>query len=267
MSLITMCCHDTIENGRGEYTRQTLDCLFETVDHSKHRIIIVDNNSCSATKDMLYHFAVTKRGDYYHTGFNNRTVITLGTNIGTSRGLNQAWQYRQPGEHVIKIDNDVVIHSKTWIEEMEEAIERKPDIGILGLKRKDIIQTTWHPDPTYRSSLVMLPHEPGQRWINFEQTADVIGTCTMFNHRLLDKVGYSWQPGLYGFEDVLFCHRSHLAGFVNGFLNHINMDHIDRGGNGYIDWKQKVSGEKVEEMIQVFRDYVSGKRPIYEPFY
>jgi GT2 family glycosyltransferase len=237
-----MAVHDTDDNGRSKYTERTLDSLLDTVDFRKHRLIISDNGSCAKTHE------------HYRE-------------LGTSRALNRAWILREPKEHVIKIDNDVVIHSKGWIEELEEAISRKPDIGIIGLKRKDIIQTTWHPDPQYRSTLIMLPHEAGQRWITFEQTPDVIGTCTMFNYALLDKVGFSWQPGLYGFEDVLFCHRSHLAGFCNGFLNHINIDHIDEGQNEYIDWKHKISGEKVDEMIAVFRSYVKGTRSIYEPFY
>lgn len=258
MALITMCCHDTEENGRTEYTRQTIACLLQTVDFNKHRLIIIDNASCEATKELLFQTLLNG---------NNISIITNEENLGTSRGLNRAWKDRKPNEYVIKIDNDVVIHSNTWVEELEEAIERMPTIGILGLKRKDIIQTTWHTDPQYRSEYVMLPHEPGQRWICYERTPDVIGTCTMFNWRLLDKVGFSYQPSRYGFEDVLFCHRSHLAGFSNGFLSHINIDHIDVGGNEYIHWKQKESGEKVDEMIAVFKDYVSGKRPIYEPFY
>jgi GT2 family glycosyltransferase len=266
MSLITMAVHDTDDNGRSKYTERTLDSLLDTVDFRKHRLIISDNGSCAKTHEHYREF-----GAIFDTMYKGRTrepmVIYNNENLGTSRALNRAWILREPKEHVIKIDNDVVIHSKGWIEELEEAISRKPDIGIIGLKRKDIIQTTWHPDPQYRSTLIMLPHEAGQRWITFEQTPDVIGTCTMFNYALLDKVGFSWQPGLYGFEDVLFCHRSHLAGFCNGFLNHINIDHIDEGQNEYIDWKHKISGEKVDEMIAVFRSYVSGKRSIYEPFY
>lgn len=276
MSLISMAVHDTDENKRTELTRQTIECLTKSVDWNNHRLIIIDNDSCKKTRDLLrnlLHLSETnatgnvgpriKDGNYK----SKLHIIPTPENIGTSRALNLAWKERKPGEHVIKIDNDVIIHSDTWVEEMEEAITRDPKIGIIGLKRKDIIQTTWHPDPEYRSELIMLPHEPGQRWICIEKTQDIIGTCTMFNSALLDKVGYSYQPGLYGYEDVLISHRSRLAGFYNCFLNHINIDHIDQGGTLYMDWKQKHSSEHTDEMIKIYQQYLCGERSIYEPFY
>lgn len=256
MALLGMAVYSTAENKKDDCLHKTLSSLSETVDWKRHRLMLSVNAFTDTTLDLLK----------YYSWIIEEVIFNEG-NIGTSRALNRVWRKRKPDEHCIKIDDDVVIHSAGWVEEMEEAIRRMPTIGILGLKRKDVIQSTWHPDPNYRSKLIMLPHEPGERWITFEQTSDIIGTCTLFNSALMDKTGYSWQPGLYGFEDVLHCHRSHLAGFVNGFLNHINIDHIDPGGNEYTTWKEKASGEKVQEMIAVFRDYVSGKRSIYEPFY
>jgi GT2 family glycosyltransferase len=260
MALIAMAVHDTEENGRSEYTRLTLESLAKTVDWNKHRLFIIDNNSCGITNKIYFDF-----------GENNKNIkfILLGNyeNIGTAEAINLAWQHRLPGEHCIKMDNDVVINQVGWVDEMVEAIEREPLIGIVGLKRKDIIQTTWHPDPNYRSELIMLPHEPGQRWINIEKTNDIIGTCIMFNSSLLDKIGYLFQPGLYGYDDVLASHRSHLAGFMNCFLNHIDIDHIDTKAGSYQDWKHKHSGEHTAEMIKIFREYVNGERSIYyNPF-
>lgn len=264
MALITMAVHDTESNGRSALTERALDSLFSTVDFNTHKLIIVDNGSCQDTIGIykhLHHWFMRKEWE------DNVRIIYLPENLGTSRALNRAWQLRCPGEHVVKIDNDVVIHSRGWVEEMIETIARMPSIGILGLKRKDIIQTTWHPDLEFRTELIMLPHEPGQRWITLEKSSDVIGTCTMFNSALLDKVGYSFQPGVYGYEDTLFCRRAHLAGFITGFISHINIDHIDPGGNEYIHWKQKHAGEHTDEMIRIFREYLSGARSIYQEFY
>lgn len=261
MSLISMAVHDTEENGRTKYTEKTLYSLLVTVDFTKHKLVISDNGSCKKTLDLYDDFIK------YFTGYTRPNYIFNNENIGTSEAINKAWKLRTLGEHCIKIDNDVVIHSSGWIEEMEEAIARDPQIGIIGLKRKDIIQSTWHPDPNFKSELIMLPHEPGQRWINVERTNDIIGTCTMFNSALLDKVGYSKQPGLYGYEDVLFCHRSHIAGFYNCFLNHIEIDHIDEGGGEYQHWKEKHAGEHTAKMIEVFKGYYDNPETIYyNPF-
>lgn len=257
MSLICMAVFDTVENKRTELTKQTLDSLCDTVNFDKHRIIIIDNDSCGDTKYWLRTYKE----------FTNFQIITLSENVGTSRAINLALAQRQPCEHAIKIDNDVVIHQSGWVEQMEQAIAADPQIGIIGLKRKDIMQTPWHPDPNFRSELIMLPHNNGERWQVIERTADIIGTCTMYNSALIDKVGYSKQVNHYGYDDVLYCHRSHLAGFYNCFLPHIEIDHIDPGNTPYQHWKEKVSGEDTAAMIELFKSYVDGTRPIYEPFY
>lgn len=253
-----MAVYDTEENKRTELTEKTLLSLRDTVDLDKHRLIIIDNNSCQNTK-VLYKSLANKMG--------RAIVIEMPENVGTSRAINQAWKYRQEDEHAIKMDNDVVINQSGWVEQLEHAIERDSTIGIIGLKRKDVIQSPWHPDPSYKSELVMLPHVNGEKWVIVERTADIIGTCTMFNSALLNKVGYSYQPGLYGYEDVLFCHRSHLAGFYNCFLPHIDIDHIDPGNTVYQPWKEKHAGEYTQQMIEVFKSYVNGTRDIYQPFY
>jgi glycosyltransferase involved in cell wall biosynthesis len=267
MALIAMAVFDTEENKRSQYTLATLRNIFQTVDFCKHRLIIVDNNSCEETKKIIEYFLTRSAAESFNNRYyNNLQVITLPENIGTARAINQAWKIRNEGEHAIKMDNDIIIHSSGWVDEMEQAIRRQPQIGIVGLKRKDLIQTTWHEDSNYRSELIMLPHNAGEKWITFEKTNDVIGTCTMFNSALLNRVGWSYQPGLYGYEDTLFCHRSHLAGFMNGFLNHIEIEHIDAGATPYQNWKEKHSSEHTNEMIRIFREYVTGKRNIYEEF-
>lgn len=258
MSLIAMAVWDTDENKRTEYTEATLLSLRDTVDLDKHKLIVVDNCSCLSTQ-LLYSKLVNRMG--------NAEIIFMPENAGTARAINQAWIKRHPGEHCIKMDNDVVINQSGWVEEMERAIATDNQIGIIGLKRKDVWQFPGHSDPNLKSELIMLPHQNGEQWIVVERCADIIGTCTMFNSDLLDKVGYSYQPGLYGYEDVLFCHRSHLAGFYNCFLPHIDIEHIDTGATPYQHWKEKHAGDNTSAMIEIFKAYVNGTRPIYEPFY
>lgn len=261
-ALIAMCCFDTIENQRTELTEKTLLSLYETVDWRKHRLIIIDNNSCAKTKILL----AEKAGLWFEERDIEWTVITLPENIGTARAINLAIRERKPNEHVIKIDNDVIIHQSGWADQLEEAIETDPLIGIIGLKRKDCIQNPNHPDPNFKSELMLLQGKY-LRWQVIEKTADVMGTCTMFNSALLDKIGYSYQADfIYGYEDVLFCHRAHLAGFYNCFLPHIEIDHIDPGDTDYQKWKEKQAGLNTQKMIDIFKQYVNGERSIYEEF-
>jgi len=261
MALIVMAAHDTADNGRTKYTDRTIESLLRTVDFDRHRLFISDNGSCEDTQ-RLYEKLVT-----YWTlnkyDFGHLTIHRNGENLGTAKAVNIGLKTRKDGEYCIKMDNDVVIHQRGWVDELEEAIEREPAIGILGLKRKDLWQWPGHPDKQYKSHLVMLPHKPGERWIIVEITKDIMGTCTMFNHLLLDKVGGLYQPSLYGYDDVLMCYRSNIAGFLNAFLTHIHIDHIDEGQNEYGKWKERESGKVTQEIIALVDEYIAGIKSIY----
>lgn len=257
-----MSIFDTVENDRTKFTQRTLDSLLKTVDLTKHRLFLVDNASCQATKDFLDSF---KKMNYtYHK---NITIITNEVNLGTAEAVNLAWKHRLPGEHAIKMDNDVVIHQSGWVEYLEEAANRDPKLGQIGLKRKDCDETPWHRDIFYRSIPMMLPHQKGQRWLLVERTNHVIGTCVLHSDNLLEKTGYMYQPGLYGFDDALFSYRSLKAGFFNYFLSHVEVDHIDDGSNPYQKVKEAQASEKWAAYQQTLREYEAGTRSIhYNPF-
>lgn len=249
-SLIAMAVHDTEENERSKMTWRTIESIYETVDFS-HRFIIIDNGSCKETADML-------------SVLSSRTeVITLPSNIGTARAHNLAWKQRKPGEHCIKIDNDVVIYESGWVEKLEACIEREPKIGQIALKRKDCWETTWHQNEHNRSELVMLPHEPGQPWIIVEKVKHVIGTCVLHSAALLDKVGYLYQPGLYGYDDTLMTARAIKEGFMTCFLSNIEIDHIDPGGTDYQKWKERESGQYTGEVVRLMKGYADGSISTY----
>lgn len=254
MALIAMAVYDTEENKRTGLTAETLDCLMRTVDFNKHTLIVIDNNSCRETKRLLF-----EQVEDCH----KNKVITLPENIGTARAINHAWKLRHPGEHCIKMDNDIVINSPGWVDELEEAIRRDPAIGQVGLKRKDCWETPWHEHPDWRSELHMLPHIPGEPWLIVEKVKHVIGSCVMHNAALLDKVGYLYQPSLYGYDDVIMSHRTHLAGFYSCFLPHINIDHIDPGDTPYQSWKERHSGEQTQGVIDLVHEMYNGTKPIY----
>lgn len=261
MALIAMAVFDQEGSGRTEYTERTIKCLVETVDFDKHRLFIIDNNSCKETKEVIEKLVTWWALNKYP--FSNLTIITNEENIGTAEAINKAWKLRKPGENCIKMDNDIIIHSKGWVEEMEEALKREPRIGQIGLKRKDLWEFPGHPQNEWRSTLCMLPHEPGERWIVVEQCKHIMGTCVMHSAALLDKVGYLFQPGKYGYDDTLMSWRSNLSGLITVFLPHIHIDHIDPGGSEYTDWKQKYAGEYARKVSNIVDEYIAGTRPLY----
>jgi len=244
MSLIIMCCYDTEENGRSEYTHQTLESLWSTVDFTKHELVVVDNGSCEATKRLLRK-AKEREG---------HTLITLSENIGTARGINMGLKLRKTGEHAVKIDNDVVIHQQGWVEEMEEIFRREPKAGIVGFKRKDL---------QWDGELVMLPHIAGEKWVVVEKGVYIMGTVTMLSSGLLDRIGGFIQVGVYGFDDTLFSLRSSLSGFQNYYLPSVNIDHIDNGNNPYTQEKHNQAAEAWAGFEELHKGYVDGTIDLY----
>jgi GT2 family glycosyltransferase len=248
MALIAMAVHDTVENKRSKYTKETIESLLNTFDFNNHRIIVIDNNSCIETKNILEE----------HEQF--ITVITNTENLGTAKAINQAWAYRKPNEVVIKMDNDVVINNYGWVEEMELAM-KLGGYGILGLKRKDLMQSP-NASNHWKTELKMLPHEKGDNWVVVEESADIMGTVQMFHPELINKMGGLMQAGVYGFDDTLACIRAILLGYKLAFLPHIDIDHIDVGGDAYTEWKRKYAGEKMEEFYKIKDGLINGTIPI-----
>lgn len=259
MSLIAMAVFDTVENNRTWMTRETLLSLYETVDFNKHRVFVIDNGSCEATKQLLQEMGRSIR------------VITNETNVGTAKAINQAWALREPDEHLIKMDNDVVIHQEYWVELLEDVIARmdttEARAGIVGLKRKDCIESpNREPGDFYRSELIMTPAPLGHKWIVAEKVNHVMGTCQMYNHKLIDRIGGLYQmDGLYGFDDALAAIRCQVAGFHNYFLPEVVIDHIDPGDTKYQKWKEGYAGERMRQYNDLREKYINGKQSIYYP--
>jgi len=263
MALIASAIYDTQENGRDQYTERFLFNILRprTQEHTdpKHTFVFVVNAATPRTLDNLADFASKHRYPVQ--------VITMPENVGTALAINQAWKLRAPGENAVKMDNDVEIHAIDWIERMEDALQREPKIGLLGLKRKDLWQHPGHPDPFYASTLHFIPDGPGdgRPWVIVEKTDDIMGTVQMYSSACLDEIGYLWQPSLYGYDDGIACERVRKAGFETAFLPCIEIDHPDPGGNDYQAWKEeqaKKYSPNFHEAREAVRD---GRLPVYVP--
>lgn len=254
MALIAMAVYCTEENGKDECFAKALRSLLNTVDFDRHRLILCINGYTGATQIEI---------DWMKGMGLKCSVIDNNGNIGTAKAINRAWAVRRPGEHCIKMDDDIIINSPGWVDELEEAIRRDPQIGQVGLKRKDCWEWPGHEHADWRSELHMLPHVLGKPWQIVEKVKHVIGSCVLHNAALLDKVGYLYQPSLYGYDDVIMSHRTHLAGFYSCFLPHIDIDHIDPGDTPYQGWKERHSAEQTQAVINLVHEMYNGTKPIY----
>jgi len=161
------------------------------------------------------------------------------------------------------MDNDVFFYQAGWADWIEDVFDRDPKIGICGLKRKDLPESPWNDKPEYKSTIRMLPHELGQRWLVVERVKHVIGTCQGYSSALLDKIGYLTQPSLYGFDDSLAAVRAKVAGFESVFLHGFEIDHLDPGGDAYCEWKLAQSRKYFAGVNSDVVLYEAGLKDVY----
>lgn len=253
MSLIIIPCWNTPENNRFSYSEHTVNSALSRLDDSKHQLIVVDNASTDPENEQWLNW-VEKRA----------IVIRNTENKGTAYAVNQGIKLRKPGQHCCKLDSDIVVDWDNWADLLEEAIDRDETIGICGLKRVDLEEHPDHEWENYRSQLYSLPHVKGQTWITGEIVLNMMGSCTMFSSRLLDKIGYMHQIGLYGLDDFDISIRSRCAGFKNVFLPYVPIQHIDTGEReDYIKWKIDRANEAWPGMQEIGRGYLNGTIDIY----
>lgn len=255
MSLIGMAVYSTATNKKDDCLHKCLASLADTVDWKRHRLILSVNTATTTTHDLIRYYKWIISDVIYNTH-----------NLGTAKAINKAWARRELGEHCIKCDDDWVVNDyKGWADDMEECIRRDPKIGQVALKRKDCWENPAHEHPDYRSTLHMMPHIPGEKWLIVEKTKHCIGTCVMHSSALLDKVGFLYQPSEYGYDDVIMSHRSEIAGFYNCFIPHVPIDHIDAGTTPFQGWKERHASEQTQGVIDLVHAMLRGEKSIYYP--
>jgi len=254
--LIAVAIYDTDENKRTKYTIETYKSLFKTINTKTTEVYFVDNASCKKTKNFLKSI----KDNYFH-------VITNEKNAGTAEAINKVIKLRKKRDntYIVKMDNDITVEEYGWADKLVTCFERDKKLGILGLKRKDLKDSPTSDE--YKTNLRFLPHKLDQTWLPIEESEDILGSCTMYNPLLLDKVGYLYQPAIYGYDDVLMSKRSILSGFYNAFYPSIEINHIDTGGTIFIEWKKEIAGSYMNTVVKIIKEYQSGNRPLYyNPF-
>jgi GT2 family glycosyltransferase len=161
------------------------------------------------------------------------------------------------------MDDDIVHYTEGWIDDMEYAIEKDPTIGVCGAKRKDLEQHPEHETDFFRSTLYMIPHQKGERWMVGEVAADIMGSCVMVNSKLIEHIKGLRQPNQYGYDDVDLSIRSRLLGFKNIFLPHILIDHVDKGDTPYQKWKESEAARSGQAFSDLIQGYKNGTIPLY----
>ncbi len=188
-----------------DHTRLCLDSIHAHTP-LPHELILVDNASTDGTAEFFRSLAAQQ---------SNVTVITNRKNLGFAAGNNPGLAVAK-GECVVLLNNDTVV-TAGWLEKMLAALQRHPDIGIVGPMSNYVAGPQLVKDAGYRD-LQELPQFAAE-WSRTHagrsmEISRAVGFCLLARRSLIDRIGgLDVQFGSGNFEDDDFCLRAGFAGF------------------------------------------------------
>lgn len=215
-------------------TYQTLWSLATTGALADAEYVVWDNGSVDDTRDMLR--------DLEELGILDWDRVFLSQeNIGCPQALNRIMRsYRKPGQHFIKVDNDVVLETNGWVNKLVAFLEEHEQVAMA---------SAWYDELKDESQQgrIKVRHDG---WI---EAFPVVGHCVIHRGSFLDYTGYFdvlAPDHLYGFEDVLMAHRAAAMRLKCAIVQDVRLRNIQRHSS--LDQSEH-DGERTREHVERLR--------------
>jgi hypothetical protein len=180
-----------ISYNRCDETIATLRSLQTTSAFDDAEVVVWDNNSVDGTAEKLRHLVQSGFLQWDRVFFSQE-------NIGCPRALNALLHsWRRPGQHFMKVDNDVVLETKGWVGKL---------VAFLGEHREVALASAWYDELADESQRGRF-RARHDGWL---EVFPIVGHCVIHRGAFLDRTGYFdvlAPDHLYGFEDLLMAHR------------------------------------------------------------
>ena len=180
------------------------------------------------------------------------------------------------GEHVLLLNNDMVVITPDWLQALLEHSQR-PEVGAVGAK-------LYYPDDTVQHGGVIIgiggiaghAHKYAQRDDNgyfdrlllIQNFSAVTAACLMVKKSLYEQVdGMDEEHLAIAFNDVDFCLRLREKGYLNVFTPYCELYHHESKTRGYEDTleKQQRFAKEVAYMRKRHAVTLQNGDPYYNP--
>jgi GT2 family glycosyltransferase len=210
---------------RLEFTKQAISSIVKYTSFP-YVITVVDNGSQDGTQEYLKKLLEKEI---------IKNLILLEQNIGVAKASNIAWLQEPKALYYLKYDNDIVIQKNNWLSALVSVIDAIPEIGVLGYNFEPIS----YPLQVFKNYRIRIKEE-----------GNIGGACFLIPKRTRDILGYWCEDyGLYGFEDVDYCFRVKLAGFLNAYMEDEEIGiHLPAGKAPIIDGINWRASDGIEEV-------------------
>lgn len=235
---------------RVEYTEKCLQAL-EACENISFDVIIADNNSKPEVKEWLkqYDGKVLESGTTFK-------VLFLDKNYGVGKALNRVLEYRDPSQHFMKLDNDVVFPSinayvdvlqPNCIFEMVDFLENNE-----GLRFKSVAGYFYDRDRKTHAPIEQIKTSTGREYEIENPHGHMLGAVIMWHNSVMNILKTFSEDFVYGYEDTKFSQASLQYG-ENAWARWLNpgIKHIDR-----------LNLDSSDEILNIKKESLSGRMKV-----
>jgi len=249
--------------------RRCIESILEKTSYDNYEIIVVENNSES--KEIFeYYDSISKHPNIkvvkYEGKFNYSKVNNFGAGFAT-------------GEHIILLNNDTEVITRSWIEELLMYSQRE-DVGAVGCM-------LYYPDYTIQHAGVVLglgAHRTAGhshygmakenlgymgRLCYAQNASAVTGACLMVKKSLFDELGGLNEEFAVALNDVDFCLRLRQKDLLNVFTPFAELFHYESASRG-TDVTKEASAENVDRYnkeSEMFREKWKKELEAGDPYF
>lgn len=243
-----------------ELIGQSLNELLKIKTDLGWEIIFIDNNSEDGTKKYLAELQRSR--SFIKVIFNKE-------NFGFAKAVNQGIKISQ-GDSVLLLNSDAFI-SQAQIKELWETLKSDSKIAIIAPRLLNIdgsIQPSFGNFPSIMTMIFYLSRLdkilPWGMAVYPEKSSKpqlkkpdwISGACLLIKKEVFDKIGLFDEHYFMGIEDIDFCYRVRLSGYVVVYFSAVTITHY-----------HQYSSKKFHKKLSVIRAENQSLKYFYRKFY
>jgi len=243
--------------------KQCINSIFSKSSYKNFELIIVENNSTSATTF-----------EYYKTlEDNERIKVVSWDGVFNYPAINNFGVSHAKGDYILLLNNDTEVITPDWLQEMLMFAQR-PDVGAVGAK-------LYYPDDTIQHAGVIVGlggvaghshkyfHRSNPGYMSRLKIAQnltaVTAACMMIRRDVYEEVGGLDEKFSVAFNDVDLCMRIRKKGYLVVFTPFAELYHYESKSRGIEDTPEKQA--RFSNEVQLFQTRWAKELEDGDPYY